>query len=308
MIFLKIKIELSFLYFIYKQGNFTHNLFRKFAVNWNPSLAFMKAGVAKIKLKWFAEEVSVKWTLSSVKRPLFPSKLVQCSMSAMGKNVQGFGYDWHLQNAAMYALAEAWERLLFQIYREQADSFLQTRFSSCGYAAGRNVEESELLAEAEYKERYLVFRASLYPEKMHKFEFKDLVGKTLYRMLERRFQSSLKSYLYKEEEWGSVLLLWMYTENGIIFDSQFVCKDEVSSSHRILMSLFASLSIPNEELLKSKPFNFPVLCLERTLRTYVLHEGAVLPAVAVAYHATMHKPYLNEISQKELFGALFRAL
>lgn len=268
-------------------------------VVWNPKLSFLKKGFCETPI--FKSPLTVEWSFQVPKKRIQVCSFIQCTMRAKGVEVQGFGYSFLPKKAYTVALAEAWERMVFQLYREQHHSPLQVRFSSTGYAAGSNAIHARRSAIEEYKERYLLYLAGRNISKVRNYKFQDTLSSLLIYFIEKEF-GFLESYVY-EEEWGSLLALCVKGDEGMIYDSIFFNKyTERKSVRKILLSLLSSVF----KEIKAPSLQRNLHLQDCTnIETQLVYDGGLLPPVAVAFDPVSTRTYLNELSQDELFAFFY---
>jgi hypothetical protein len=271
---------------------------------WKPSRSFLSKGHATVKLPFMQQNLCISWTFQNPKKRTLQN-YTQCTMHAADKTTYGSGHGLFSPVSAI-AFAEAWERLVFDLYKEDKTSPIQARSTTTGYAAGPDIESAKQSALEEYKERYLLYLAAQNIHSLKPHRPKDLISRIQIHFLEK-YYAPLQCYRFESSGWGRLLLAWVKGERGFHCDSVFYKTGfEKKATHKLLSSLLASVQ---SHQIKAMPLPQSKLELplqnSASLETKVLYSGGVLAPVAFSYSPNASKPYLNDFTQDDLFALLF---
>lgn len=266
---------------------------------WKPTLSFLKKGKANTTIPFLNERIEVLWTFQIPRKRVGFQTNVQCTLTAKNKKVIGSGHAISLKKACCIALAEAWERRLFHFYQK-----IERVDISTGFAAGRTIKTATLAAIEEYKERHLLYLASIYPEYLNSFSAKNFYQTFLVAVL-KRYLPDFNLYIFNHNL-GKILLGWSLQRS--IFDSIYLgSKTESFYLRKLVYSLLSSTQdlrktrnfldkipmIPKEGVIPDYKSNFV------NIKTKVLYARGILPPVVFAYIPTNQPIKLH--SQDALF-------
>ncbi len=277
-------------------------------MTWAPHLKFLTSGSANLKLSWRADSIAVRWCFHTHAGRSKRGQLIECTLQGAGKDVRGFATDFRLINTLRIALAEAWERFVFRLYREEELSPVQSRYRTTGYAAGKTALSAQQAAQEEYLERHLLVLAIKPHAIWQPYIFQGFYNHKLWGHLSQ-ILGPTESYVFEGKPGQRVLFGWAHTQQGPIFDSVYLnTQSERTSARRFLLSLLGTSPPANRNNLQINPLTEKVMSVLgdcASLETRLVYPGGPLPPVALAFDPHARAPYLNQLSQDEIFASLF---
>lgn len=279
---------------------------RKKISTWKPKSKFLHKNKCDTTIAFLGHKLQINWSFQRLTQEALKCHVIQCSLKALGKEVQGYGSSIFLKKATTIALAEAWERLIFHLYRESSPERSQLFKSTTGFAAGRTSQEAKRFAREEFCERLLLYYAAFETKNLEKVHVEGIANSVLFEYLNRL--SNLSLYRFRKAPWGDLLIGWLDLPGKKVYDSVFVSpKDFKCKLSKLLLSLYSSLAAnPLEKSVKRINSKSPQIFLKPSeLQTELLYPGFDLAPVALCYYNDASNHNLNHFRQDDLFEKLF---
>lgn len=245
----------------------------------------------KVIVPWLSSKpISLLWSFSHTESSLFKIPIYECEMRVDNLKAKGYGTSLSPKFAALLSWAEAWERLIVLLLKDNLkcckdegifELFNNNIFllkSSVGFAAGSTCSHSRVMARQELLERAYLLSAVENNCFINKSPHLSCGNRVLKKIIEMKTGDvSLCSIVHKSVE--KCYVAWVSDEPSRC-DSVFVSSSPQKDMRKLLFSIAAGNVSPNrkEGVFKKTPFR-----VDNNMHFKTLYNGPNMPAVSCAY-------------------------